>query len=514
MSSDDSAVFIDSESPSLFPMSDEPDLNELYKHIPPPIPLVPKNKYKEEPRSFELWQSERQSTLISSFEERKKSPLSNIPFTQSTLDPNNNLMAFVEGGNFVFKREPNEKSLFSLSKKLRLDNISALPKLDYKKNIENPVDHLTFESRFESGNLALALKISDNEYNLLMQNDINTKGHTQWFYFRVQILEKKCIKFNILNFTKKDSLFNYGMKVLMYSNKKYKDMNVGWFRDGVDINYYPNNIVRTAKGDSFYTLTFTYDFPYDNDSVLFAYCFPYTYSEMIKDLDFWEITHPEIVERKVLCLTIAEKKCEIVTITAPGNSEDVKKRKGAVITARVHPGETVGSWMMKGVIEFLISNSIEARALREKYVFKIVPMMNPDGVIFGNYRCGLAGCDLNRNWKSPSKVLHPTVYAVKKLVKAFSKERTVDFICDLHGHSKKKNIFMYGCNIPEEPELTRSIPYIISKFSPYFHYPSCSFKMQKSKEATMRISLFKETKIPLVYTLEASFFGGDYVTNI
>ena len=44
---------------------------------------------------------------------------------------------------------------------------------------------LVFESRFESGNLYLAQKVSDTEYNLLMQNDVNTQGHTQWFFFRV-----------------------------------------------------------------------------------------------------------------------------------------------------------------------------------------------------------------------------------------------------------------------------------------------------------------------------------------
>ena len=42
---------------------------------------------------------------------------------------------------------------------------------------------LLFESRFESGNLYLAQKVNDGEYNCLMQNDINTNGHTQWFFF-------------------------------------------------------------------------------------------------------------------------------------------------------------------------------------------------------------------------------------------------------------------------------------------------------------------------------------------
>lgn len=37
---------------------------------------------------------------------------------------------------------------------------------------------LVFESRFECGNLALAFKLSDLEYNLVLSNDINTRGHT------------------------------------------------------------------------------------------------------------------------------------------------------------------------------------------------------------------------------------------------------------------------------------------------------------------------------------------------
>ena len=40
--------------------------------------------------------------------------------------------------------------------------------------------------------------------------------------------------------------------------------------------------------------------------------------------------------------------------------DPTKKKKGVVITARVHPGESNASWMMKGVIDFLISDSVEA----------------------------------------------------------------------------------------------------------------------------------------------------------
>lgn len=37
---------------------------------------------------------------------------------------------------------------------------------------------LVFESRFESGNLSRVYKISDTEYNLMLQNDVNSHGHT------------------------------------------------------------------------------------------------------------------------------------------------------------------------------------------------------------------------------------------------------------------------------------------------------------------------------------------------
>ena len=53
---------------------------------------------------------------------------------------------------------------------------------------------------------------------------------------------------------------------------------------------------------------------------------------------------------------------------------------------------------MEGIVETLLSDEREAKQLRDTYVFKIIPMLNPDGVIVGNYRCSLAGLDLNRQW--------------------------------------------------------------------------------------------------------------------
>ena len=87
-----------------------------------------------------------------------------------------------------------------------------------------------------------------------------------------------------------------------------------------------------------------------------------------------------------------------------------------VLLARSHPGETVSSWILHYLIMFLVSDHIEAKILRDKFLFKIFPMLNPDGVIHGNYRCSLMGRDLNRRWNKPMKELYPEVYYVKNQI--------------------------------------------------------------------------------------------------
>ena len=44
-------------------------------------------------------------------------------------------------------------------------------------------------------------------------------------------------------------------------------------------------------------------------------------------------------------------------------------------------------------------------------------MLNPDGVIVGNYRCNLSLVDLNRQWIDPVKKAHPTIFHAKQMIK-------------------------------------------------------------------------------------------------
>lgn len=73
---------------------------------------------------------------------------------------------------------------------------------------------LEFSSSFESGNLDRVVMVSPIEYDLYMRPDSNSRGHHQWFYFKVVNRSAMGrVRFNILNFTKQESLYQVGMKL-------------------------------------------------------------------------------------------------------------------------------------------------------------------------------------------------------------------------------------------------------------------------------------------------------------
>ncbi|XP_021353355.1 cytosolic carboxypeptidase 2-like isoform X22 [Mizuhopecten yessoensis] len=376
---------------------------------------------------------------------------------------------------------------------------------------------LIFESRFESGNLAKACQVGvTNDYEMWLRYDLYTNKHIQWYYFRVSNTRANVkYRFTIVNFIKSDSLYNYGMKPLMYSEKEAQTKKVGWIRSGSDIKYYRNNIkYETTKGEKpFYSLTWTVEFPHDNDTVYFAHCFPYTYTDLQDYL--LDITNDpvksKICKQRVLCRTLAGNLVYVLTITSPSqNPEDIKHKKAVVITSRVHPGECNASWMMKGFLDYLTGSSADAKLLRDTFIFKIVPMLNPDGVIVGNYRCSLAGRDLNRNYKTVLKDSYPSVWHTKNMIRKLLQEREIIVYCDLHGHSRKQNVFIYGCDNRHNPEKRlreRIFPVMLNKNAPdKFKFESCKFKVQKSKEGTGRIVMW-HMGIMNSYTMEATFCG-------
>ncbi|XP_013368108.1 PREDICTED: cytosolic carboxypeptidase 4 isoform X2 [Chinchilla lanigera] len=398
---------------------------------------------------------------------------------------------------------------------------------------------LRFFSKFESGNLRKAIQVREFEYDLLVNADVNSAQHQQWFYFKVSGMRAAIpYRFNIINCEKPNSQFNYGMQPTLYSVREALLGRSSWIRTGHDICYYKNHyrqsaaVMGGASGKCYYTLTFAVTFPHSEDVCYLAYHYPYTYTALMTHLEILEksINPREIYFRQeILCQTLAGNPCPLVTITATPDSnsadnlEQFRHRPYHVITARAHPGESNASWVMKGTLEFLISNDPVARLLRENFIFKIIPMLNPDGVINGNHRCSLRGEDLNRQWLSPKAHLQPTIYHAKGLLHYLSSTgRGPVVFCDFHGHSQKKNVFIYGCSIKEtlwqanctvgasallEDVSYRTLPKILDKLAPAFTMSSCSFLVEKSRASTARVVVWREMGVSRSYTMESSYCG-------
>ena len=81
-----------------------------------------------------------------------------------------------------------------------------------------------------------------------MSNDTNSTGNNQWFYFSVEeMIVNKEYTFNVVNFTKNDSLFNYGMAPAVYSvqeNKGVLGQEKGWKRKGTNVSYKKGKLPR------------------------------------------------------------------------------------------------------------------------------------------------------------------------------------------------------------------------------------------------------------------------------
>ncbi|XP_075925034.1 uncharacterized protein LOC116945163 isoform X2 [Petromyzon marinus] len=391
---------------------------------------------------------------------------------------------------------------------------------------------LVFESRFESGNLRQARRVGEFEYELVLRSDLHTERHTQWFYFRVQrAVPGPSYRFVITNLLKRDSLYSHGMRPLVYSEVAARSGAPGWCRTGHHIRYGPwSNPSRNPllpAGVQFYCLDFLMEFAHVGDTCYLAHCYPYSFSELQAHVRAL-LAHPRRaarLRRDSLCCTRAGNSCFLLTVTdfPPDSAQDDRTEEhagklGVVLTARVHPGESQASWIMKGALDFLTSDEPSAQELRRKVVFKIVPMLNPDGVIVGNYRCSLSARDLNRNYRHPDKDEFPTVWHTKQMVEQFQKDRPVILYCDLHGHSRKHNVFMYGCS-SRQPRgagdasaalflRERLFPWLMARRAPgRFDWRSCKFRIRQGKESTGRAVMFRAMGITNAFTLEASFAG-------
>jgi len=95
-----------------------------------------------------------------------------------------------------------------------------------------------------------------------------------------------------------------------------------------------------------------------------------------------------------------------------------------------------------GAIDHLVSDDPRADSLRDAFVIKVIPIINPDGVYRGHFRSDQWGVNLNRMYLDPTLEAHPTVYGIRKIVEYFKDK--IYFYIDCHSHSNKRSTFIFG----------------------------------------------------------------------
>ena len=468
-----------------------------------------------------------------------------------------NIENFFDEKNGVFLDKKNE-------------NHYDFKKLTYIPEPKNSNDaKIIFDSKFESGNLRMAIKLNsdiDNEYDLIIRKDYNCEKNYSWFFFSIECDRECDIKFNILNFIKKKIMFDEKEKIrILVYNEKDK-----WTRNTYNVQYYENNIKILAswedkekmgsndeenifndkfkedeknndifkifdkdKGEKedvpdtefFFTLSFCYHVNKNNinSPIYFALCFPYTYSTLQDYLHKLSITktNKNKIKFSTLNKTICGNPLDILYISNFASTQSmINARQSIIFTARVHPGETSGSYVIESVINNLLNNSEQSNNLLDKYIFKIIPMLNPDGVIHGHYRNNILGKDLNRMWQDPRDNETPTIYYLKKLIsinKPF-------FFCDFHGHSNMPNCALYCCSPPKKKKNKffnfpngniksyhfyeeKVFMRIMEEESKYYQKSGEKYNIQKSKLKSARGVIYNEFNVYFSYALETGLMA-------
>ena len=209
------------------------------------------------------------------------------------------------------------------------------------------------------------------------------------------------------------------------------------------------------------------------------------------------------------------------------------RKRYVLVTARVHPGETPASHVVDGLLAFLLrEDDPRAIRLRANFVFKIIPMLNPDGVFEGKFRTDTLGYNLNRMYARATHEQTPTVFAAlavaRQLARLHEDFGSLFAYVDCHAHAGKRGCFLYGNLERQEPgsyasEQAPSSAYVdgalfarlVALNTPFLDFDGCVFYEGDSRHGEAggsgREAVYAATRPEpnaLIFTLECNYNSG------
>eukprot|EP01041_Mallomonas_annulata_P007547 gene7547-15463_t len=412
-------------------------------------------------------------------------------------------------------------------------------------------DEVLISSDFDNGNLFRAER-GQSSYEYLLWTAPDNCGetyeskHNAWFHFVVSgVREGICLKLRVMNSGKHAGLYKHDMRPVYKSNLT----NHKWIRIKSSVRFQP-------CPDGTAQLYFEHIIEPNENQIYFAFTYPYTYSMVQSDLQLIDSRHNGgesadsiYYKRELLTTSHDQLRIDLITISSkyglsdeiepllPGLFPDSNVRPNIFpdklvifVSARVHPGEVPAQHTFKGILNFLLDpDDIRAKELRRRYVFKLIPILNPDGVYRGYFRMDTFGKNLNRFYSTPDSHLQPSIYGAKSLLDYYSEMDKLALYLDLHAHASKRGCFIYGNVMDDINDQIQNQLFckLIALNSPHFDYEGCLFSREHmvridpgemetglTAEGSGRVASYLKYHIIHSYTLECNYNTGRVANEI
>lgn len=201
----------------------------------------------------------------------------------------------------------------------------------------------------------------------------------------------------------------------------------------------------------------------------------YNYDSLLADLSTWELN--EFVDVMSIGKSTQDREIYELIITDPLIDDSNKER--IYIHARTHPGEVQSFWVTDEIINYLLSNDAIGNYLRERCIFHIVPMYNPDGVELEYPRENANNIDIESNWNSESPEIE-VINLRTRFDDLMQESNPIKIALNMHSAYACKRYFVYhhengtSSSYANEEEFyietTRS--HFVEGIEPYTYYVS------------------------------------------
>lgn len=292
---------------------------------------------------------------------------------------------------------------------------------------------ITLNASFDHGSLdTAASSVSGNLVQLVGRDNYNP-GQWKWLYFAANGVEGETPTF-VIGDNAAGGGGNLNTHEMVYSYDQQE-----WF-------FFDNNH-RNASADTF---TFSSDTPFDADRVYVAYGLPYSVGRATD--------HTAMVATSPWVTPTLTGGSDLVIGQSPGGVDDLGRvippqdlygyhitdpaaagpKAKIVLTGGVHANETLANHTLEAMVDFLLSDTLDAALLRRRADVYVYPMVNPDGRLAGYNRGTVEDVnrDPNRSWDPPNYDGQPEIAAVGNAILADT-EADVDFYIDFHSTVQK-----------------------------------------------------------------------------